>query len=185
MPDTGINVIRGSSTGLTARGDQLWTVRSRGLPQRKNLDHFTGGLTVGNMGWDRRGKRYDDLVISATTLRNVRGASADTGAVLVLYGTPKGLTAKRSQVWRLDSRGVKGNQTRIDGDGYASATIAADYGRSRYDDLAVGEGLMELKGDRYGAVSVLYGTARGLTAKGDQLWTVAGLGRTVPDFWLL
>ncbi len=180
--DTTINVLRGSSTGLTARGDQLWSVRSRGLNGRKYLDSF-GAVMVGSFGRDRGTKHFDDLVVSATTERE-KNDSPDTGAVLVLYGTSKGLKARHSQVWRLDSPGVKGNQTRIDVDGYGEGLTRGDYGKSGYDDLAVGEGLMELKGDRYGAVSVLYGTARGLTAKGDQLWTVAGLGRTVPDFWM-
>jgi hypothetical protein len=42
--------------------------------------------------------------------------------------------------------------------------------------------LYEVDDEHYGAVGVLYGTKSGLTARGDQLWTVPALGRSDPRF---
>ena len=72
---------------------------------------------------------------------------------------------------------------RIDGDQYADSMSTGDFGRSRYDDLAVADVGMAVSRDGYGAVSVLYGTSSGLTPQGDQLWTVQRLGRTSPRSW--
>jgi hypothetical protein len=99
--------------------------------------------------------------------------------VLVLYGSAKGLSMRHHQIWRWDSPGVKGNPTGDDGD----TMTAGNFGRSRYNDLAVVDYSVGVGRDGYGAVSVLYRTPNGLTAKGDQLWTVPWLGRTSPRLW--
>jgi hypothetical protein len=103
--------------------------------------------------------------------------------VLVLYGSAKGLSMRHHQIWRWDSPGVKGNPTGDDGDGYGDTMTAGNFGRSRYNDLAVADYSLGVGRDGYGAVNVLYGTPNGLTAKGDQLWTVPWLGRTSPRLW--
>ncbi len=179
-----INVIRGGKRGLTARGDQLWTTRSLCRSERKRFSgQFAWSVTVGNFGHDSRGKAFDDLAVggSGTLSRDVD--AGDSGAVLVLYGSAKGLSMRHRQIWGWDSPGVKGSATVLDGDEYADTMTAGNFGRSHYDDLAVADVGMVVSRDGYGAVSVLYGTAKGLTAKGDQRWTVRVLGRTSPRLW--
>lgn len=175
-----VHIIYGTSKGLTARGDQLWSPRSHGLPQRTLLSRDLGlTMTTGNFGWDRRGKTHDDLVMRVSSEH--KGA-VDTGAAVVLYGTAKGLNARHSQVWRWNSKGVKGNPARGDQD-YGQAMTTADFGRGRFDDFAAADPLIGAGGGRHGMVSVLYGSPRGLTAANDQLWSVTSLGRTAPAFW--
>ncbi len=178
-----VNVIYGSARGLTARGDQLFSRRTRGLEDRHKLDIFVGTtLTAGNFGSDPGRGDYDDLAIGATNGIVRDGASADRGVVEVLYGQAGGLSARPSQSWRWGTRGVRGRTTRLNGDGFADMLTAADFGRGGFDDLAVGDSLYGVDDDHYGAVGVLYGSSGGLTARGDQLWTVPVLGRSDPRF---
>jgi hypothetical protein len=139
-------------------------------------------LAVGNFGNDPGRRAYDDLAIGATNDVFRDGGSADHGVVEVLYGRAGGLSAKLSQSWRWGTPGVKGRTTRLDGDGFADSLTSADFGRGGHDDLAIGDSLYEVDDDHYGAVGVLYGTNGGLTARGDQLWTVPALGRSDPRF---
>jgi hypothetical protein len=182
-----VNVLYGSPTGLDARGDQLWTPRSAGLAGKKYLDAFFGGsLAAGNFGRDHGGRRFDDLVVGAGTDYEDRGSSGQLGVVEVLYGTPKGLSAKSSQVWRWDRRGIKGNPP-IDQDSYGDMLTAADFGsgpaKPAYDDLAVGDTLFPTSTNTYGAVGVIPGSTSGLTPRGDQLWTIQKLHRRIPQFF--
>jgi len=56
--------------------------------------------------------------------------------------------------------------------------VAADFGRSGYDDLAIGVP----DESPIGAVNVIYGSVAGLTAAGNQLWTPRSKGlRHLPD----
>ena len=62
-----------------------------------------------------------------------------------------------------------------EGDEYAEILTAGGFGRSGYDELAVADWDVGAGSNRTGAVSVHYGSKkRGLTAIGDQLWTVGG-----------
>ena len=179
-----VNILYGSKNGITARGDQLWTRRSRGIAGRKYLDASFGGVVVaGNFGKDRGKHPYDDLAISAWYEKDLKGSSWSSGAIEVLYGTSRGLASRGSQVWRLSSPGIKGTTDRLNGDGFGGDLAAGDFGKSRYADLAVADDLMEVDSQHYGATSVIYGSATGLTARGDQLWSVQRLGRPETDFW--
>lgn len=181
-----VNVLYGSPTGLSATGDQLWTPRSAGFAGKKYLDTFFGAnVAAGNFGRDRNGSRFDDLAIGAGTDFEDDGLGGQLGVVEVLYGTSKGLTPKGSQVWRWDSRGIKGNPP-IDQDSYGDMLTAADFGsgptKPAYDDLAVGDTLFPTSDITYGVVGIIPGSRSGLTARGDQLWTIQKLHRRVPSF---
>lgn len=179
-----VNILHGSKAGITARGDQLWTRRSRGLAGRKYLDSSFGAtLVAGNFGKDRGRHRFDDLAVAAWYEKDLNGSSWSSGAVEVLYGTSRGLASRGSQVWRLSTPGIKGTTDKLNGDGFAGDMRASDFGKSRYADLAVADDLMEVDSQHYGAVSVIYGSARGLRARGDQLLSAPRLGRPDTDFW--
>jgi hypothetical protein len=179
-----VNVLYGSSKGLSARGDQLWTPRSKGLAGKRYLDTFFGeALTVGNFGRDHRGGTFDDLAVRASTDYEKNGTGGSLGVVLVIYGSSRGLAVKGSQAWRWDKAGVKGNPSE---DSFGDTLVAADFGngprRSGYADLAAGDALFPA-GSTFGAVSVIPGTKTGLSARGDQLWTIQKLNRRVPRFF--
>jgi hypothetical protein len=63
------------------------------------------------------------------------------------------------------------------GDGFGGALAAGDFDGDGYDDLAVGVSGEDV-GDvaRAGAINVLYGSATGLIATGDQLWDQSTAG---------
>ena len=126
---------------------------------------------------DFDGDGYVDLAIGAPG--EDIGSRLDAGLVNVLYGGAGGLNAAGDQAWSQDSTGVLGTSEgapAVAGDGFGSALASADFDRDGRADLAVGVPLDRIGTTRFaGAVNVLYGSASGLTATGDQLWSQAEL----------
>jgi len=96
----------------------------------------------------------------------VPGENTRRGAVNVIYGSARGLTAAGNQYWTQDSPGIIG-QAQVNGR-FGYALTAANFGKSRQSDLAVGA---PGRNTGRGAENVIYGSAHGLTAAGDQYWT--------------
>jgi hypothetical protein len=120
-------------------------------------------LAVGNPA--ESVKRHDPLDQS----------TSDQGAVYVIYGSASGLSAKGSQVWHQNSRGIKG--VAEDFDNFGRVLAAGQFAGRKYDDLAIGvpgEGVGPKTWT--GGVNVIYGSARGLTAVGNQFWNQATAG---------
>lgn len=163
----GVHVLYGSSNGLTAIGDQFWTEESagiRGVAQRD--DGFGTALAVGNLG---NGSRED--VAIGSPKEDIGGSNE--GVVHVIYGSDAGLRYQGNQVWHQDVRGIEGDAE--GSDLFGAALAIADFGRESQEDLAVGvpgEDKERTGFDREqaGAVNVIYGTAAGLTAAGEQFW---------------
>jgi len=85
-----------------------------------------------------------------------------------MYGTPRGLRPTHSRVLSTATPGVKGSPVNNLYFG-REALAAGDFGRTAYDDLAVGGSGETVAGvDRAGALHVFYGSPRGLTVRGDQ-----------------
>jgi FG-GAP repeat len=165
-----VSVLYGSSAGLTAKGNQIWTQNSSGvLDKSEFLDEFGSSLAAGNVG--KSGQ--SDLVIG-TPFEGV-GAVGAAGAVNVLYGSTKGLVSKDNQLWSQNSSGIKDAAEASDEFGLAVAT--ANYGKSSQADLAVGVPDEDVGAvANAGAVNVIYGTSNGLTKTGNQLWTQDNTG---------
>ncbi len=116
---------------------------------------------------DFNGDGYADLAIGAP-YEDV-GAIDTAGAVNVLYGSTRGITAGGDQCWTQDSPGVRGRSE--GGDVFGRALASGDFDRDGYADLAVGATADRTTARGRGAVNVLYGSAAGLTAAGDQRWS--------------
>jgi hypothetical protein len=166
-----VNVIYGSSTGLTAAGNQFWSQNSTGIKDASEpSDFFGASLAVANFGKSAQA----DLAVGIPSEHLGRGKRT-AGAVAVLYGKASGLSAQGDQFWHQDVAGVKGvaeGRSRTEeGDAFGWALAAANFGASADADLAVGVPF-ESVGEALdaGAVNVLYGTSAGLSATGDQLW---------------
>jgi fibronectin type 3 domain-containing protein len=176
-----VNVLYGSSSGLTVTGNQFWHQSSVDVVGAAEYDDSFGyALAIG----DFDGDGYDDLAIG------VPGEAPDdenqiweAGGVNVLYGASSGLTASGNQFWDQDCSGMQGwGAERFDNFGQALA--AADFDGDGYDDLAVGvkesfgngQGASELLDA--GAVNVLYGSSAGLIITGNEFWhqDVPGVG---------
>jgi FG-GAP repeat/FG-GAP-like repeat len=114
---------------------------------------------------DFDGDGFEDLAVGVPW-EDVRGRS-DAGAVQVLYGSASGVTA-RDQLWHQGRTGVKGALER--GDRFGDALACGDFDDDGYADLAIGAPWEDVgRIPDAGIVQVLYGSARGLTAR-DQVW---------------
>jgi hypothetical protein len=160
-----VNILYGMTYGLESEGSQMWhqdITAIEGVAEEG--DDFGRVLAVG----DFDGDGYDDLAIG------VPGESVltieDAGAVNVIYGSVGGFTPAGDQLWHQDHDGVLDEAEEYDY--FGSALAVGDFDGDGYDDLAIGVpyedvGVLE----DAGAVHVIYGTAGGLSADGDQRWS--------------
>ena len=159
-----VQILYGSSDGLSSDDDQIWTQDSDGVKGEDNpstQELFGYQLAAANFG---RGKQ-DDLAIGAPG--EVDDGAFWGGAVHVLFGSDEGVTSAGNQYLTQNVKGIADEVEDSDRFGYALA--AADFGNSRHADLAIGvpnESLVSW--DEAGAVHVVYGSTRGLTSKGSQ-----------------
>ncbi|MCH6256312.1 FG-GAP-like repeat-containing protein [Puniceicoccaceae bacterium K14] len=145
-------ILHGDSHGLTGRGyEQVWTQASDGVPLSSEAgDRFGTSLAAG----DFNGDGNDDLAIGLP-YEEVSGVTA-AGAVLVLYGTPFGLTSDNARNFTQTFGGLSSESF----DYFGWALTAGDYNNDGHDDLAIGI-LNETVGnvDNAGAVMVLHGSS--------------------------
>ena len=158
-----------ASTGLSANGSQLWNQGTNGLPDIAEAnDEFGFALAIG----DFNGDMYYDLAVG------VHGEDignplliVSAGAVHIIYGTATGLSTDFDQAWHQNMTGILDEAEADDRFGYSLA--AGDFNGDGYTDLAV-ESLWEDVGDpeiqNAGMVQILYGSAEGLSADGDQMF---------------
>jgi hypothetical protein len=107
---------------------------------------------------------FADLAIGAPG--EAIGSFSEAGAVTVMYGTASGLRGTGSQLFTQ----VGGTVER--GDRFGWALASGDFNHDGFTDLAAGAwGERVLGAIDAGAVSVLYGSAGGLTATGGQLFS--------------
>ena len=100
----------------------------------------------------------------------VAGSTNAAGLVYVVPGSGAGLRVSATRVWSQAAKGVQGSPEI--GDGFGNTLAAADFGGGPEADLAIGaDGEGRGAASRAGMVHVLYGSSRGLTATGDQVWT--------------
>ena len=117
------------------------------------------------MPFDFDGDGYADLAVGVPG-EDLRG-KRDAGAVQVLYGSAAGVTT-RDQVWHRGRKGVRGALKK--NDMFGRVLASADFDADGFADLAVGLPSKAIGGKQLvGAVQVLYGGPRGLTAR-DQVW---------------
>ncbi len=125
---------------------------------------------------DFNGDGFDDLAIGVA-VDDTPPASESCGAVNVLYGSAAGLRTNGNKRWHQEIQGVEGDAEAFDI--FGGAIIGADFDGDGFDDLAIGAPGEDTDGQLdSGAVNVLYGSALGLTADGDQYWTQLSQGIT-------
>ena len=153
-----VNVIYGSSGGLTDNGNQRWR-QGNDDNGRLEGDGRDDGDAFGNelAAADFNGDGFDDLAVG------VPGEEAGRGAVNVIYGSSGRLSSSGNQSWTQERGDNTGGAER--GNGYGSALVGADFNGDGYDDLGVG-----LPGEDGGSVIVIYGSSNRLTSQGNQRW---------------
>ncbi|MFD5573497.1 FG-GAP repeat protein [Streptomyces cadmiisoli] len=118
---------------------------------------------------DFNGDGYRDAVLRVPGA-DVAGRE-HAGAVVVLYGSATGLSAKSRALITQNSSGVPGTAER--GDYFGASTASADLDRDGYADLVVGAPYEDLaQGVDKGMVTILWGSRSGL---------VSGRALPVPD----
>jgi hypothetical protein len=152
-----VNVLYGSGGGLTGSGSQQFT---QPVSAVEAGDFFGFALASGD--FDNDG--FADLAVGAP-FENV-GSTIDGGAVSVLYGSAAGLTTTGARTFTQVGGAVEA------GDQFGAALTAGDFDNDGFADLAAGAP-NETVGTALGAgaLSVLRGSAAGLTTSGGQLFT--------------
>lgn len=160
-----VSVLYGSSSGLTATGDQFWH-QDAGTGVQSPLEPFDQfGRVLAAGDFDNDG--FDDLAIGVP-LENAFSVN-NAGAVNVLFGSAAGLTATNNEIWQQDSTGVIG--VAADDDQFGSALAVGDFDNDGFDDLAIGVPNDNIgTASQAGSVNVLQGSAAGLTATGQNQW---------------
>ncbi|GIE89599.1 FG-GAP-like repeat-containing protein [Actinoplanes regularis] len=162
-----VNVIYGSTAGLAAAGNQLWTQQEL-AGAAESGDKFGDSVAAGDFNGDGRA----DLAVGV--FNEAVGGVVDAGAVNVIYGGGSGLTTAGNQLW--DQGPLAG--TPALGDWFGRAVSAGDFDGDGRADLAVGAPGDDVGTVSAGAVNVIYGSGSGLTAAGNRSWDQAALAGT-------
>ena len=155
--DGGAAVLFGSpGGGLRSDGNLFFKQGEGGLPDDdENEDAFASILGAG----DFNGDGFDELAIASIGEDNGRGV------VIVLPGSSGGPSGNGSVAWRQGQNGLQDEQE--GGDRFGTDLIAGDFNADGYQDLAVG---VRGEDNNRGIVQVIYGSASGLSADGNQLF---------------
>jgi hypothetical protein len=174
-----VNVLYGASFGLTSVGNQLWHQDVAGIEDiNEPFDTFGQALAAGDFNGDGR----DDLAVGIP-FEDLGGTPSggiqSAGAVEVIYGSATGLNAANNQRWSQESEvnGVAIADAGETSDNFGTTVAAGDFNGDGHDDLAVGVPFEDVGTlSNTGAVNVLYGTAAGLSAVGNQFWDQNAVG---------
>jgi len=164
-----VNVIYGSPSGPTGRGDQIWYEGTNGLAGTPETDDWFGQVLAAG---DFNGDGYDDLSIAIPG--EDLGGDVNAGRVITMYGSDHGLTAVNAKSWVQGIYGVPDNHE--PNDYFGRALTAGDFNGDGFADLAIGDPNEDWgSSEDVGMVIVLFGSSQGLTTDGNQRWFDGGM----------
>ena len=182
-----VQIVFGSSHGLSARGNELLTQMDLNNPEGAEAGDWFGGRMQGG---DFNGDGFDDLAVGDffEDVPKSGGREAhEAGSVTIYYGGTDGLVQTSGvQYWTQDTPGMLDSSE--PGDYFGRALGSGDFNGDGFADLAIGVRGEKVNGQpKAGACQVLYGSPAGLIVTGNQLWTQDSPGikdKAEPSDWL-
>jgi len=161
-------IVNGSSQGLNSHLSLRFVNGQGGVPAGGDSnDRWGQALAAG----DFDGDGFADLAASA----RVAGGASNAGEVVVLYGSVDGLETVGADRFDQNSTGIPG--TRTAGNGWGSSLAAGDLNGDGRAELVVGATGETVGGEvAAGSVTVLFGTAGGLSGAGAKRFTLNSPG---------
>jgi hypothetical protein len=157
-----VNILYGATNGLTVTGDQIFFRASTN--QADQDDGFGRVVVAGNFNGDA----YADLAIGVPS--DDVGADASAGSVQIHHGSAAGLSVTANLILTQDTPDILDDAE--PNDNFGSALAVGDFDDDGFEDLAIGVPGQMVDGKvEAGAVHVIFGSAMGLTALDDQVWS--------------
>jgi hypothetical protein len=152
-----IHAFFGGPGGVTPSGSLFWMETFVGGLSRAG-DEFGGALQA--IDFDRDG--FDDLAVGIPADDGLPGIDiTDAGRVAVLFGGRGGFDRTRTQFWSEDE--ILGSGMSHLGDRFGASLAAGDFDKDGFPDLAIGHPGESGAAPSSGAVTLIVGTASGLS----------------------
>jgi hypothetical protein len=167
----GVNIIYGSSAGLSATADQNLNETTFGFPFHSN-DHFGWALAAGDFNGDLK----SDLAISMPDYESdfdARNNNLNQGALFLIDGSSSGLdTSTTRSLGSLDGKGGRQGAALVwadfNGDGFGDLAVGLPDAKAKADGLACSPASFDVTNS--GEVQVYYGSMQGLGQFGAQIF---------------
>ncbi len=163
-----INILMGSDSGITARGDRSWTQADLSGTVEA-IDRFGNAIAYGD--FDRDG--FDDIAIGAPA--EDWNGQENAGVVHIVYGSSAVNRARRQTISQAGAMAGKNEA----GDFFGAVLAVGDFDGDNYDDLAIGTPGEDVSGRiAAGGVGIIFGSRSGLDPDDSMFFSQKG---TVPN----
>ncbi|MDQ1348195.1 MAG: hypothetical protein QG573_1569 [Acidobacteriota bacterium] len=170
----GVHLLHCNASGPIFTSDFLVTQDTFGFAdESEEFDHFGWAVAAGEFNGDG----YGDLAIGSPyeDYGNEGSETLDAGVVYVILGSPISQTSGGIAYYSKATAGVPGDP--VEDESFGNSFAVGDFDADGYDDLAVGVfGERAVPGANVGAVTILQGSATGITGTGAASWSLESPG---------
>ena len=170
----GVHLILCNASGPIFTTDFLVTQDTSGFAdQEEEFDHFGWAVAGGDFNGDGLG----DLAIGSPyeDFGNEGSETLDAGVVHIIYGSTISQTSGGIAYFSKATAGIPGDP--VEDESFGNSFAVGDFDGDGFDDLAVGVfGERAVPGANVGAVTILSGSATGITGTGAASWNLNSPG---------